>query len=234
MEKDKENDIPFNKWNAWGHKSKNIPFESKIKNIGNGEEKLAKELNITTKLGGQNNTFDIFHANFGKISIKDMTNDDCILGTEGCKHMRKLFRRVVYPLSSWCEKYNLKCKYSKDIYDSLNTKYGKSRITILEGIDKSELCKSNFNKLNNIIEDIKKKYKVLKYESLKSEYIIDIFEFLKENTLQEKIDDCVKTEAIHMTLIIVHKEKGWFIVKDLDKISCPRITRGSPRINIKL
>ena len=33
-----------------------------------------------------------------------------------------------------------------------------------------------------------------------------------------------------MTLIIVHKKKGWIIVKDATRLSCPRITRGAPRI----
>ena len=50
--------------------------------------------------------------------------------------------------------------------------------------------------------------------------------------LIEQCNDSVRKEAINYTLIIVHKQKGWMIVKKLENITCPRITRGSPRINI--
>jgi len=49
--------------------------------------------------------------------------------------------------------------------------------------------------------------------------------------LQELLNECVRKEATTMTLIIVHEKKGWLIVKNINKLSCPRITRGAPRIN---
>jgi hypothetical protein len=45
------------------------------------------------------------------------------------------------------------------------------------------------------------------------------------------LNECVRKEATMMTLIIVDEKKGWLIVKDINKLSCPRITRGAPRIN---
>ncbi len=71
-----------------------------------------------------------------------------------------------------------------------------------------------------------------KWNSLNSEYIDDIILELGDKSLQELLNDCVRKEAINMTLIIVHKDKGWIIIKDtLNNITCPRITSGSPRIN---
>tara|TARA_B100001769_G_C22074681_1_gene578640 strand:- start:507 stop:1283 length:777 start_codon:yes stop_codon:yes gene_type:complete len=229
-----EQTIKFDVWNPWSNKSNNIQYKSRIKYIGNGEEKLASELDITTRLGGQNNTVDLVHHEIGNISVKDMTNDDCILGSDGSQHMRTLFRKVVYPLSSWAEKYRYKCEYAKDIYNSLDIKYGISRTTIFDGIERSELSKSNLTELNNILECVKKAHNELLYQSISSEYIVDICEYLKEESLHEKLNDCVRQEAINKTLIVVDKIKGWIIVKDLSKITCPRITRGSPRINIEL
>jgi hypothetical protein len=225
-----------NKWNTWSCKSIDTSFISNTKCVGNGEEKLAKELDIVGPPGGQNNIVDLLHPIIGDISVKDMSKDDCILGVEGSQFMRRLFRKVVFPLLTWVEKYQSKCDYAKQIYDLLNTSYGRSRITIMEGIERCELSQSNFIKLNNIVEDIKLNYKLYKgVESLdNSEYILDICEYLGEESLQKKIDECVQTEATEMTLIIVDEKKGWYIVKDLSKISCPRITRGAPRIHIDL
>jgi len=128
-------ELNINTWINWSDKSNNIPFISTTNCIGNGEEKLACELNIKTKLGGQNNTVDLVHPNIGDISVKDMTNDDCTLGTEGCQYMRTLFRKTIYPLSCWVEKYHLRCEYARYIYNMLNTSYGSSRITIFQGIE---------------------------------------------------------------------------------------------------
>jgi hypothetical protein len=54
---------------------------------------------------------------------------------------------------------------------------------------------------------------------------------LGDNSLQDLLNDCVRKEASTMTLIIVHETKGWLIVKNVTKLSCPRITRGAPKIN---
>lgn len=231
-----------NKWKPWSGKSLETSFISNTKCVGNGEEKLAKELGIVTPPGGQNNIVDLLHPIIGDISVKDMSKDDCILGVEGSQSMRRLFRKAVFPLLTWVEKYQSKCDYAKQIYDLLNTSYGRSRITIMEGIERCELSQSNFIKLNNIVEDIKLKYRLLKEAGGffncvgldNSEYILDICEYLGEESLQKKIDDCVRTEATEMTLIIVDEKRGWYIINDLSKISCPRITRGAPRIHIDL
>jgi hypothetical protein len=103
-----------------------------------------------------------------------------------------------------------------------------SKMTLLQGIERREISGSNFNKLNNIIEHVKK----IKNDVVQNEYITDICDYMKNDTFQDKMNECVRQEAIVMTLIVVHKKKGWMIVKDVSKLSCPRITRGSVRIHM--
>ena len=219
------------KFIEWSDKSKDVPFKSTLKCVGNGEEKLIKEFDITTAVGGQNSTVDLLHPTMGCISVKDMTFTDCTLGTEGCSDMRKLFRTIINPLVSWVLKYKTNCELAEKIYNDINKNYGSSKITILEGIDRYELSCSNLSQLNQIFNNLKKYKLETRYDSLKSEYIDDIITSLGEDSLHGLLDKCVCVEATKMTLIIVHEMHGWLIVKNISRLSCPRITRGAPRIN---
>ena len=228
------NSFEYDKFTPWVEKSSSIPFKSTTKCVGNGEEKLAKELDIVAKPGGQNSIVDLVHPEIGDISVKDMTSDDCTLGTEGCQQMRNIFRRIVNPLVSWSEKYHSQHAYANSVYEALNKSYGSSRTTLIEGIDRCELSKTNLTKLNLILEDIKKVQKESDDQPMQSEYIADICENLQEKSLQELLNECVRKESTDMTLIIGDEVKGWNIVKDISKMTCPRITRGAPRISYKL
>ncbi len=48
-----DGEIYVDEYNKWSDKSKDVPFKSSQKCVGNGEEKLAIELDILTPLGGQ-------------------------------------------------------------------------------------------------------------------------------------------------------------------------------------
>lgn len=231
MKQPQNSEINLEKYQEWSDKSKFIPFKSSRKCVGNGEEKLVKELDISTQLGGQNNTVDLVHPVMGNISVKDMTNDDCILGTEGCNDMRKIFRTIINLFVCWIIKYKTKCVLANKFYNEINKKYGRSRTNIIDGIDRLELSKANLQKLNELLNELKKHKSEKEYESLESEYVNDIVYSLGDKSLQDMLNDCVRKEATTMTLIIVNEKKGWLIVKNIDKLSCPRITRGSPRIN---
>lgn len=229
-----DSETSIDNFNKWSDKSKDIPFKSSKKCIGDGEEKLAKELDISAPVGGQNSTVDLIHSDMGLISVKNMTNDDCTLGTEGCNDMRKIFRTIINLFVCWIIKYKSKCEIANKFYNDINKKYGLSRITIIDGIDRYELSKANLTKLNEILNELKKKSEKKsekEYDSLKSEYIDDIINALNDRSLQYMLNECVRKEATRMTLIIVDEKKGWLIVKDINKLSCPRITRGAPRIN---
>lgn len=229
----KHQDVKFDgdKYIKWSNKSKDIPFKSSKKCVGNGEEKLAKELDISTPLGGQNSTVDLVHPNMGNISVKDMTNDDCTLGTECCNDMRKIFRTIINLFVCWIIKYESKCELANKFYNEINKNYGSSKTSIINGIDRLELSKTNLQKLNDLLNTLKQHKLENKYSSLNSEYIEDIIYSLNSKSLQDILNECVRKEAITMKLIIVDEKKGWLIVEDTNKLSCPRITRGSPRIN---
>lgn len=226
-----DSEIDVDKHHKWSDKSKDVPFKSSQKCVGNGEEKLAKELDILTPVGGQNSTVDLIHTEIGDISVKDMTNDDCTLGTEGCNDMRKIFRTIINLFVSWIIKYKSKCELANKFYNDIDKKYGSSRTTIMDGIDRYELSKANLSKLNDLLNELKKNKLEKEYDSLKSEYIDDIINSLGDKSLQDMLNECVRKEATIMTLIIVDEKQGWLIVKDINKLSCPRITRGAPRIN---
>ena len=218
----------------WSDKSKDVPFKSTKNCIGSGEKKLAREIYIETPMGGQNSTIDLIHPILGSISVKNMTTGDCILGINGQEAIRKVFITVVDLFYSWIIKYKNKCELAEKFYNDINKKYGSSTITILEGIIRWELSHSNLSKLNKILNKLKKiRLLETQYNSLKSEYIDDIINSLGDKSLRGLLNECVRKEATAMTLIIVHKQKGWLIVKDISKLTCPRITRGAPRINYK-
>ena len=219
-------------WNEWSKKSSNINFKSSKRGIGNGEEKLKYELDIIDNPKGQNSCIDLIHKDLGCISVKDMTKNDCRLGVEASQILGDIFKRLVIPIILWCDKYRDRCRYAKTIFLRLNTSYGKARNTLYFCIERMELCKSNFEILNNIINEIFETRKK-RYKSLNSEYIKDARKYYNLNgSLKYQCDNCVRNEAIQKTLIIVHKEKGWTIIKDINKIYCPRITQKSPRIRI--
>jgi hypothetical protein len=220
-------------WHKWSENSKGICFKSTTKSIGNGEKKLAKELGISNPKG-QNSTVDLEHKELGNISVKDMTNDDCILGVEGCQSMHTIFRQILCPMQTWCGKYAPDCKYVSGIKLRMERAYGTSKITIWEGIERHELSASNLLELSNIIECIKRRITKCPGEiSSKSEYILDMYNHVTNSTLLELLNGCVRKEAINNTLVIVHKEKGWQIIKNIEKITCTRITRGAPRIHVE-
>jgi hypothetical protein len=229
----------YDTWIPWSEKSATIPFGvENDKGVGNGERKLACELGITEKIGGQNNSHDLKHPILNTISVKDMTNDSCTLGVNGSHDLRKIVRKAVNPLVSWSEKYKETCKEVAKIWEKLQKKYGTGKTILVDGIDRLELSAANVKALNSIFADILKlknndspQKKLYSQKALDSEYLADILSYFSEKeSLMDKLNECVRKEAVDHTLIIVSRDKGWFIAKKLDKIYCNRITRGSPRI----
>jgi hypothetical protein len=168
--------LKTDKLHQWSTKSIKVLFKSTNKSIGNGEDKLAKELGIATTIGGQNSTHDLKHLKLGKISVKDMTKSDCTLGTDCTQEMRKIFRKVIIPFILWVEKYESSCELATFFQNSMNKKHGSSKITVLEGIDRYELSMLLFVELNKNLEKFKDKKEDdgTSYRSLNSEYTDDI------------------------------------------------------------
>ena len=126
-----------------------IPFKAKDRCIGNGEDRLVMILKGNDKkedLGGQNSTVDIPNIpslgwKEGNGSIKEMTTDSCIVGTDCTKLARKIFAMTVYLFVSWVLKWKDKeCEIAEEYYNQLNKKYGSAKLTLLDGIYKFELA----------------------------------------------------------------------------------------------
>ena len=139
-------------FHMWTDKSQDISFKSTTNCIGNGEEKLARELDILKPLGGQNSTIDLIHPHIGNISVKDMTNDDCRLGTECRYHMNIIFAQIVNPFLTWILKYN--SKNYKELENYFNEKYKRvpryRMLKMTEWIE-DDLSDDNYNKIKNIM-----------------------------------------------------------------------------------
>ena len=221
------------KWNPWTDKSTDIKFADERTGIGSGEAVVGMEIGCKNGPEGQNSVYDLDHGNgvgnLGKISVKNMTMCDCRLAAESRGPFMKIWRKVNL-LIEWIKKYRHDESCAEDIYNQLDKKWGSSKTTVLEGINRLEVCVSNLTKLNEIVENLKQTKK--ESAAMKSEYITDICAYFEHASLQEKLNDISRKEAIDMTLIIVHKKKGWMIVKDTSKVSCPRITQGGPRIHV--
>lgn len=228
---------PSDVWIPWTNASDNTPFKSTQSCIGNGEKKISNELGGKSIIGGQNNTFDIQHEKYGDISIKDMTSDDCCLGSNGSQAIRTVFYSVIYPFITWIQKYRRSYRYIQKMYEKLNHCYGRSRTTVLHGIERFELSASNLTELHFIFENVKTFYQSLRNKSkssspFSSEYFQDWYKNIENTNLKHLLNKCVQQEAITNILIIVHKNYGWKIVKEIKNLICPRITRGSPRIHL--
>lgn len=218
-------------WHPWTARSAAIEFKTTEKAIGNGEAKAAAELGIATGLGGQNAVADLVHPSLGEISVKDMTSDSCTLGVEGQHRMRQILRETAQPFVGWCLKYRQHCEFARGMSVALGMAHGSARTSIMDGIDRCELCCSNLDKLDGLLEELKAKTGAAEVTgSLASEYVQDIVASLGDKSLKEKLDECVREEATAMTLIIVHEQRGWLVVGETAGVTCPRITRGAPRI----
>ena len=65
------------------------------------------------------------------------------------------FRKIVNLFVCWILKYKSECELAKKYYNSINKKYGSSRITVMKGIDRYELSKKNLFQLNKLLNNLK-------------------------------------------------------------------------------
>ena len=219
----------YDEFNSFTDKSKNISYRGN-KAIGPSENKMVKELDFEGKLGGQNDTVDMNHPIYGPLQFKE---NDSRLGVLGKESLNELFSLTVYLFKNWLYKYKSTCNVAKELSNNLNKKHGQAKVTVLEGISRGEICEHNLLELNNSLELLKKEKKKdfeNKNESLQSEYVIDIIKYMGEKCLQDYLNDIVRQEALNMQLIIVHEQYGWLAVKDLNKLTCSRITMNTPKI----
>lgn len=125
----------------WTFKSKNISFKSLIKGVGDGEEKMAAELNSCVL--GQNSNFDMKLSIEGveyKCDVKKLDKNTFNTGVNGRNALRPIKNKIE-------ESLNLFIKIKSSSIITINEK------ELLQHFDKispDELCVSNIQKLIKI------------------------------------------------------------------------------------
>jgi len=91
-------------WIPWSEKSKDIPFKSTITGVGDGEQKMERELD--TPILGQNSAYDMMPIINGiktKCDIKKLdTQNDFNTGKEGRDVLRPIKTKILLLLESIC------------------------------------------------------------------------------------------------------------------------------------
>lgn len=137
-----------NVWINWTDKSKDISFKTTIKGVGDGEQKVASELN--TNILGQNSDFDmkiIIEGIEYECDVKKLDNNTFNTGVKGRIALRPIKTKITDLLNS----------FRKILSSNILTQ---EEITILqdfEEVSPDELCVSNIQKLNKILHLLHKK-----------------------------------------------------------------------------
>lgn len=152
IEDDENNLEPINKnqiiWINWTNKSKDISFKTTIKGVGDGEQKVASELN--TNILGQNSDFDmrvIIEGIEYECDVKKLDNYTFNTGVKGRNALRPIKTKITDLLNS----------FRKMLGSNILTQ---EEITILQNFEEvspDELCVSNLQKLSKILHLLHKK-----------------------------------------------------------------------------
>tara|TARA_B100000780_G_C21015061_1_gene406615 strand:+ start:62 stop:922 length:861 start_codon:yes stop_codon:yes gene_type:complete len=156
----KEPKYKLDTWNPWTAKSNEEPFipdqAVREKGEGEGERKLGKEFNATPE--GQNVSYDL-NINNQKWEVKKLDFDKSFrLGVEV---FPKFIKDFVTPLMVLFEKLeklqnnlvSLKMQNEvSEILKSFDSKHGRTKTTIHDGLMRGELAQSNLEVLDGLIE----------------------------------------------------------------------------------
>lgn len=144
----KSSSIQQIEWINWTDKSNNISFKTTIKGVGDGEQKVAHELD--TKILGQNSDFDmkvIIEGIEYECDVKKLDNNTFNTGVKGRNALRTIKTKITDLLNS----------FRKILGSKILTQ---EEITILQNFEEvspDELCVSNIQKLYTILHLLHKK-----------------------------------------------------------------------------
>lgn len=196
-------------WNVWTAKSRHVLFKSNQTAIGDGEQKLAAEFDVTPL--GQNVSHDL-EVNGEKWEVKKMDSDHSFrLGVEVSSNYRVVINSVLRILECVL---NLEeelvdsqiCETIKGCIERIKSTSGQSRTPLLDGLRKNEVSESNLNKANDIIETLKH---LVIYEEEK----IDLFTSHDGST--KKYDSIIAYRKLSLESITVQEKVAFF--GDLNK-----------------
>ncbi len=145
-------------WNPWTKKSSGINFKASKTYLGDGEEKLGKEFN--TQPLGQNISYDL-NVGREKWEVKKLDTDNSFrLGVSVSSNYINLQYKLINFFSNLDKvKDQLLSRFFRrkifNIINQINSSFGSSRISILDGLLKNEVSETNLIKLNELIEELK-------------------------------------------------------------------------------
>jgi hypothetical protein len=140
-------------WINWTNKSENITFKSSIKGVGDGEEKIASELN--TFILGQNSNYDmkvLINDIEVECDVKKLDNYTFNTGVKGRNALRPIKHEILDLLNI----------FKKIIDSSVLTIDEKNKIVELNEISPDEICVSNIQKINDVCFMLHNKQKFLR------------------------------------------------------------------------
>lgn len=162
--------IAYNTWIGWTKKSEKTTFKSRKAYIGDGEEKVANELNATVL--GQNSTYDmnvLINGVMRKCEIKKLDNKTFNTGAEGKEYLR--------PVRSKLESLLTVLK-SLETDDTIGlTDDIKKRVRYFHKIKPDELSVGTFRRLKELCKVLNTLYNDLK------RIIPTVTPFIDKNTL---------------------------------------------------
>lgn len=129
-------------WINWTYKSTDISFKSTIKGVGDGEQKVASELD--TNILGQNSDFDMKIIIGGieyECDVKKLDNYTFNTGVKGRNALRPIKTKITDLLNS----------FKKILTSNILTQEETIILQNFEDISPDELCVSNIQKLINIL-----------------------------------------------------------------------------------
>lgn len=135
-------------WTNWTDKSKDILFKTTNKGVGDGEQKVARELD--TKILGQNSNFDmkvIIEGIEYECDVKKLDNYTFNTGVKGRNALRPIKTKITDLLNS----------FRKILGSNILTQEERTMLQKFEEVSPDELCVSNIQKLNKILHILHKK-----------------------------------------------------------------------------
>jgi hypothetical protein len=139
-------------WNGWSCKSETIPFKTTIKGVGDGEQKVAFELN--TEVLGQNSDYDmkiLINNIETECDVKKLDNNTFNTGVKG----RNVLRPIKHKIS------DLLNIFRKISSSPLLTIDEKNKLAELDELSPDELCVSNIQKIKDVCFMLSEKQEIL-------------------------------------------------------------------------
>ena len=245
-------------WTPWTAKSEGIPFETQRDGIGDGEDKLAAELDTVPY--GQNSPYDMDIMLDGvkrQSDAKKLDNGTFNTGVKGRDALRPIKTKIDVLLET------LRTLEPKPIFSAEE----KARIHALSDVSPDELCVKKLIHLNSVCVMLKQKQDQIRASLPTVTYLTEKMTVDKCYAICEILNRPIPAEYVQYSdtvqllkllthdfindtdrlnrelnalvsiftdiiLIFVDKQKGYSILKDLTNITFQRITRGNPRFRV--